>query len=161
MLHQHQESLPLAEVESPPPPAHNHARLQNVADVKRFVLAGNATLTLVSGKTGTRYTYHVKQVKSDAPHFVSVLYGSDNENDLAFIGSIFADGEYRHGRKSKLPAGDIRESAWCYLWRHVLAGNLPADLEIWHEGRCARCGRKLTVPESIERGLGPECAGLV
>jgi hypothetical protein len=27
------------------------------------------------------------------------------------------------------------------------------------EGRCARCGRKLTVPASLSFGLGPECAG--
>jgi hypothetical protein len=30
--------------------------------------------------------------------------------------------------------------------------------EVYHEGRCGRCNRKLTVPESIETGLGPECA---
>lgn len=28
-------------------------------------------------------------------------------------------------------------------------------------GNCWRCGRKLTVPASITRGLGPRCAGLV
>lgn len=28
-----------------------------------------------------------------------------------------------------------------------------------YEGRCSRCGRKLTVPASIHHGLGPECAG--
>ena len=38
---------------------------------------------------------------------------------------------------------------------------LPKTVEVWHEGICGRCGRKLTVPESVERGLGPECAGLV
>jgi len=30
-------------------------------------------------------------------------------------------------------------------------------LEIWHEGRCGRCNRKLTVPASIALGIGPEC----
>jgi hypothetical protein len=35
---------------------------------------------------------------------------------------------------------------------------LPKGLKVHHEGRCCRCGRKLTVPESIETGLGPECA---
>jgi hypothetical protein len=32
---------------------------------------------------------------------------------------------------------------------------------VWHEGRCGRCGRKLTVPESIESGFGPECASIL
>ena len=31
-------------------------------------------------------------------------------------------------------------------------------LEVWHEGRCGRCNRALTVPESIASGIGPECA---
>jgi hypothetical protein len=30
-------------------------------------------------------------------------------------------------------------------------------MELWHEGRCGKCGRALTVPESIESGLGPVC----
>jgi hypothetical protein len=43
----------------------------------------------------------------------------------------------------------------------MVQGKTPAevDLEVWHEGRCGACGRRLTVPESIERGLGPECYG--
>jgi hypothetical protein len=36
-------------------------------------------------------------------------------------------------------------------------GILGATLEFWHEGRCGRCGRRLTVPDSIASGYGPEC----
>lgn len=31
-------------------------------------------------------------------------------------------------------------------------------LSYYHEGRCGRCRRKLTVPESIINGIGPVCA---
>jgi hypothetical protein len=34
---------------------------------------------------------------------------------------------------------------------------LPECIEIWHEGKCGKCGRQLTVPSSIETGIGPEC----
>jgi hypothetical protein len=44
--------------------------------------------------------------------------------------------------------------AFGWAWRHPDSDKL----EVWHEGRCGRCGRRLTVPESIESGLGPECA---
>lgn len=37
----------------------------------------------------------------------------------------------------------------------------PEGYVIKHAGRCGRCGRILTVPESIDLGLGPECAGRV
>lgn len=37
---------------------------------------------------------------------------------------------------------------------------LPDIQKIWHQGCCSACGRKLTDPESIERGLGPVCSGI-
>lgn len=41
-----------------------------------------------------------------------------------------------------------------------LAGEPTAPgLEIMEESRCGRCGRQLTDPVSIERGIGPECYG--
>ena len=41
--------------------------------------------------------------------------------------------------------------------KHLASGSMPAQLELWHEGQCARCARPLTDPVSIERGFGPEC----
>jgi hypothetical protein len=35
---------------------------------------------------------------------------------------------------------------------------LPEGYKVQHAGRCGRCARTLTVPSSIELGLGPECA---
>ena len=51
--------------------------------------------------------------------------------------------------------------AFSWAWGYIKNDVLPVKLEIWHEGRCARCNRKLTVPSSIESGFGPECAGKV
>ena len=39
----------------------------------------------------------------------------------------------------------------------LVAGTLPEFVEVWHEGCCGKCGKRLTVPSSIENGLGPEC----
>jgi Family of unknown function (DUF6011) len=141
-------------------------QLRTAAEVKRFVLAGHATITLRSKKTGTRYTFSINQAKvsrdsKPAPHFVKVMYGPDNTADYTFMGTLFDGGTvYRHGRNSKLPEGDVRERAFWYVWKRVCFNNtLPDDVEVWHEGRCCRCGRKLTVPASIASGIGPECAG--
>ena len=38
--------------------------------------------------------------------------------------------------------------------------DLPAGYDTKHSGSCGRCGRELTDPESIKRGLGPTCAEL-
>jgi len=32
-------------------------------------------------------------------------------------------------------------------------------LNFFHEGKCGKCGRKLTTPESIKNGFGPTCLG--
>jgi hypothetical protein len=130
-----------------------------------FLLGGNATLTFVSEKTGARYTYRVRTPEDQSPsgtaHFVSVLFGPDNEGDYAFMGTIFGGAKYRHGRRSKIAEGDVRERAFAYALGHLLDRRMPPRTEIWHEGRCCRCGRKLTVPGSIERGIGPDCAAMM
>lgn len=139
-------------------------RLSTSADMLAFALAGNATLTLVSEKTGTRYTFRIRKPKAaeaNCPYFVSVMYGPDNETQYTYLGCIFPNQSYRHGRKSSLPEGDVRERAFLWFWNALFRNTVPAQMEVWHEGRCCRCNRKLTVPESIAAGIGPECAGRV
>jgi hypothetical protein len=48
------------------------------------------------------------------------------------------------------------------VFRGVLAiiqGDTPPPEGVWfsHFGKCSACGRKLTDPESVARGLGPDC----
>lgn len=135
------------------------AQLDTAARAKAFILAGNARFTLVSKKTGTRFTYRVRAKEGTDLFFVSLLNGSDNESDYQFLGTIFGGRTYAHGRKSRI--GQAAPSAKAMAWAlpKLLAGVLPEGVEVHHEGRCGRCGRALTVPESIRLGLGPECAG--
>jgi Family of unknown function (DUF6011) len=152
----------VVQTEPVPAAAGEPGQLTTAVDVKRYVLAGKATITLKSLKTGTRYTYRVNQKTKDdgtvTPHFVSVMYGPDNTSDFLYMGAIFEGAKYRHTKNSKLQENDVRERAFCYVWDRVLDGLLPENVEVWHSGACGRCGRKLTVPESIRNGIGPECA---
>jgi len=143
-------------------------RLTTVEQVRAYALAGNATVTLVSTSTGKRFTYRLRATeKQDPPskvsHFVNVMNGADNEGDFVYLGHVFATShDYVHGRKSRIGAEAPSAKAFAWFWAKVIQGTgdaIPAALEVWHEGRCGACGRKLTVPESIARGLGPECAG--
>lgn len=148
--------------------SHAH-QLASVDAAMTFILAGNARITLVSKKTGTRFSYRIRAKQDDGAAkdalpklwFVSVLTGSDNESDYTYLGQIWADSNlYAHGRKSKIGSNAPSARGFAWMWhRLVVSQQLPADLEIWHEGQCGRCGRALTVPESIARGIGPECAG--
>jgi hypothetical protein len=127
-------------------------RAQLAGNVEGFILGGNATLTVVG--RAARYTYRVRQSKDGAVNFVSVLSGTDNESDYQFIGTLVRGRFFPKGwRDGATPAPSAVAFAW--LWNHRAN---PTPAEVWHEGRCCRCGRKLTVPESIAAGIGPECA---
>lgn len=126
----------------------------------RFITAGNATFTIRSRKTGTRFTYKVRATEDKAMLFVSLLSGPDNETAYQYFGNIRTrNRSYWHGKKAKISEAAPAAKAFAWTWHALVTGKKPDSLEIWHEGRCGRCGRKLTVPESIATGFGPECAG--
>ena len=141
-------------------------RLNTPIDLFRFILAGNATLTLVSKKSGARFTYKFQRPDPEPgrrrPIFVKVLSGADNENNYAFVGTIWPDAAawtYKHSFKSRVTQSAPSVVAVQWMLKHLNVGGdaLLLQAEVWHEGRCGRCGRKLTVPSSIESGFGPEC----
>jgi len=140
------------------------ARFTTAKAAEAFLLGGNATVTLVSTKTGTRFTYKVRAADDGKVFFVSLLSGPDNEGDYKYFGRIAGD-RFWQGRKNPKP-GDIGPDApsmraFDWMWTHLLRDAIPGMLEVWHEGRCGRCARKLIVPSSIASGFGPECAGKV
>lgn len=140
-------------------------RFHDAATALRFMLAGKAIVTLRSKATRTRFTFKLSRPKADDESgysaaneivFVSLLSGADNENDYQYIGHI-KRGMYWHGKKSRVTADAKSNVAFDWAYRQLVNGVLPNSLEIWHEGRCGRCARLLTVPESVASGFGPEC----
>lgn len=144
-----------------------NAPFQNGTLARAFALAGNARLTLVSQKTGTRFTFRIaeKGTKENPVFFVALLNGPDNGGDFAYLGTIFphktpgAPHFYMHGKKSRVSREAPSTRAFAWAWAFLARGELPPDCEVWHEGRCGHCGRALTVPESLATGFGPVCAG--
>jgi hypothetical protein len=119
-----------------------------------YVSAGRARFTIQNPETGTRFTYRVYKKIHDL-YFVSVLAGSDNESDYMYIGFI-RDGRFFHGgTKSRVSTSAPSVAAFGWFWRHIAD---PSPALVFHDGKCGCCGRSLTVPESVESGLGPECA---
>jgi Family of unknown function (DUF6011) len=130
---------------------------KHTVNLAQFALAGDARFTISNASTGNRFTFRVRKPQDDAPHFVSVLTGADNDNSYTYLGTIFSDGAYRHGRKSRISPDAPSAKAFDWTWQN--RERLPANVKVNHEGKCGRCGRTLTVPESIESGFGPECIG--
>lgn len=158
-------------------PGDYRGTLDTPAKLRSYVLGGRGRLTLVSRRTGQRFTFKIGRPRrpDDSRLFARLLTGSDNESDYTFIGTLFLQPfhthrgltyppRFKHSRKSHIGerAPGVRAAAW--LFDRVLRGSdeairaLLAQAEVWHEGVCGRCGRSLTVPESIETGIGPVCA---
>ena len=122
-----------------------------------FMMAGNARVTFKSKTTGTRYTFRVRVSEDGKVHFVSLLTCSDNEASYSYFGYIRRGVFFHGGAKAKVGRDAESVKAFEWVYRNLLVGEMHNALEIWHEGRCGRCNRALTVPESIEIGIGPEC----
>ena len=128
-----------------------------LANPMQFALAGNAVFTIVSKRTGARFTFKVQAAETGVMHFVKVLTGPDNATDYKYLGFIRRGVYFHGGEKAKISKDAPSAIAFDWFWR-ALARNANLDqVEVHHEGKCGRCGRALTVPESIQSGYGPEC----
>lgn len=133
---------------------------------KEFILAGKAIFT-VKSVSGEYYTYQVTKKEATerykASYFISLLTGPDNETDYTYLGMLnpvtFLAYPTR-ASKFTTESKPFRVLDWALkqIWNNT---SLPEGYAIYHEGRCCRCGRTLTVPESIESGIGPECAKIM
>lgn len=138
------------------------AEMRSAAQVKTFALAGRAILTIRSRKTQDRFTYRLKRSDDGKVHFVSVLCGPDNTNQYRYFGVVKDGGRFIPSRKRVIPQSKSKSVAgFEWFWNAIRNDHLPETVEVWHEGRCGRCGRLLTVPESIKSGFGPECSQYV
>ena len=147
--------------------------ISDITSLRRFLLAGHAIITVKSKKTESRFTFKFSrpdeepQSTKERPIWVSVLAGADNQGDYAYLGTVWIDAQgvwaYRHGKKSRVAetAPSVVGAKWFITILQRDPTKLFENAEVWHEGRCGRCGRRLTVPESIATGFGPECAGRV
>lgn len=146
-----------------------------------FALAGNATMTIRGRRTGTRFTFRVRiaEGQEHGPWFVQVLTGPENTSSYTYLGMITTSGEFRTSRKATISTEAPSFRMFSTVWARVLrladrtgAGQgvgvaefisrIPEteipEIEVFHAGKCCRCGRKLTTPESVLSGIGPDCA---
>ena len=129
-----------------------------------FILAGRSYVTLKSAATGTHYTYRVTKADSRNPDkelwFVALLTAPEI---YTYMGVIKQEPDVKPDRLHRTTKSRIMPDApgWkAFDWvigKLFYEDRIPEQLEVWHDGRCGRCARQLTHPDSIERGIGPEC----
>ena len=127
----------------------------------------NGSYTIKNETTGEHRTFLVKTQKEDskfAPgkRVAALLTGPNNESDYQEFAFVNDDGIVVWS--SKRGQGKPSNYDWFadmlnvkLLNRDSRFGKTYQEYRCECEKRCFRCNRKLTHPESLETGLGPEC----
>ena len=100
-----------------------------------FIFAGKSIVTFLNSESGNRFTFKITKGK-DNVSFVSVLSGPEN---YTYMG-ILIDDIYKHGRKSTMSVEATSVKVFNYVLSHLKKETLPNFIEIWHEGKCGKCG---------------------
>lgn len=144
---------------------------------QNFILAGEAVFTIeipadrqkdFGGKT--HYTYQVQKVEANGQwaeaYFAKLLTGPDNTSDFSYLGKLDTfTGQVRETAKSFLAADSVPfrllNRVLARVWANDNAAFEQFGFRLHHEGACGRCGKRLTRPGPIERGIGDDCAAIM
>lgn len=133
-------------------------KIENPEDIRHFILAGHAIFTIESTRTGAWYTYKVNSSKKDINlFFVNVLTGGD---DYVYMGMI-KNNIFSLTKASKFTKDSTSFKAFDFYFRNIMAGKIHPEINFYHLGICGKCGKPLSDPNSINRGIGPVCGGVL
>jgi len=120
----------------------------------------NGVYTITSPKGGHR-TFSIKTVKNGklkGSRIVSMLTGSDNTRDYTSFGFVKENVILvwsKFGTDSDW--SKFGKILWSMSTENEASEYYRLGYRILCEKKCIRCNRKLTHPESILSGIGPEC----
>lgn len=129
-----------------------------------LIATHNGRITLHNPATGNHRTFQIRTIPEDstfAPgkRVVELLTGPDNESNYRGFGfvDVRVGGFVEIHLWRKATEADANFKAFADMLLRPVA-YAARGIEYLFEGRCRRCNRALTTPESIKRGIGPVCA---
>lgn len=120
-----------------------------------------AAFTIRSKRTGKDFTFKVSQIPFKGVNYLHIKTETEYLN-FRYTG-WYRDGEVVRKDKNTgktNPVTTPASSAVAWFLRQLFAGNyagLDSGLDIFHLGKCLKCGKTLTDSQSIEIGIGPVC----
>jgi len=118
----------------------------------------NGCFTVSNLLKSTHRTVKIHTAKKgnlEGKRIISLLTGSDNNNSYSGFGFV-ENGEIKVWRRHS----GSRTMTWLANFIASEFSDQKKDhpgIELLVEKRCMKCNRKLTTPESIKAGIGPEC----
>lgn len=134
----------------------NIIKAENLSAIFGIKQNNGGEFTVVSKKSGKDFTFKVANKSWNGKTYTHVSV-EVNYLDWRYLG-VFFNGKIYH-KKQLVDSPSAVAIGW--LLAKVKESKfdlLNESVEVMHLGNCIRCGRPLTDVNSIERGLGPECA---
>jgi len=122
----------------------------------------NEVMRQLGRDSSDHYTYRIESNDSRSLYFLQMLTGPDNTNDYTYVGLLnLNQGSIHMTKASQLPINSTPVQIAQRVLQRIFAGQSEeiekTGWKVHHAGRCGRCGRTLTTPDSCETGIGPEC----
>lgn len=133
------------------------------AQFRNFVFAGRSVFTLENKETNNYITFKIARFKKKGvivpnQFLVHSKVLNDATAGYQFLGLLNLEKKYfKPWGSLRLKKDYLGYITFYWLMRNLENLEVFPKLEIYHEGRCAHCGMPLTVPISIDRGIGPDC----
>jgi hypothetical protein len=127
---------------------------------RNFIFAGRSIFTLENSETGNYLTFKVKQIKKNykpVPGQFAVECKSLGDKDYGYRFLGFINLLERTFKNRCYDKSWVGYKTFVWLLKNIERLEEFPKLVIYHEGRCCKCGMPLTVPESIDSGIGPDC----
>jgi hypothetical protein len=150
-----------------PSPAEARILKAEVGDVRREAIElPLGTFTVVRGTDGAETYETIKLERIEVGPLAGKVIASHisgPDNELDFQGFAFVS---ETGRVNVWKKNANIDPRWTAAVEFVVNGTRDEQLGMseayaLRSGRCSRCNRKLTVPASLNRGYGPDCAAIL
>lgn len=130
----------------------------------KFMLAGKSEFILHSTKTNGDFKFKLdkKDSKYNAGEFVYFVFlkmgRTDQYAGVMRFNPNSSEFEFKEKDGGPVKANSIEIRSLMFVINKLYREEAVQYLEVYHVGKCGKCGKKLTTPESILTGLGPSCS---
>lgn len=132
--------------------------LQDSTDIITYISGGKGILTLTS-PTGKYHTYAFNKPRypNDFPDGTLFIYSQVASGVWLYCGMVDSDFTFRLTRFSTWDNDCEIVKGIRFIMRMIHNQPYNKSMKLYHAGVCSVCGKKLTNPKSIIKGLGPKC----
>ena len=122
-----------------------------------YILGGKGVVTLLS-PSGVHHTYGIWKPRKDPfPDDVLFMYVR-NSGRWKYLGMLEGT-KFRNTSASRFSYTTPEYKGAKYMMNMVTSDNIfnTTKMELYHDGVCSICGKRLAAPRCIITGIGPKC----